>query len=160
MKTFHNKAISRRFLNSATFGIRRVFLCLQFSNIIFVVLLFSLLASITIGGISSCTYKARYRKSEQELGQLRTVLESANNRERELEEQFDKIKNLTGESIEYVQREHDLLIKGGTTIREIRAQVKDLEEYCDNLEYWLFSIRDNAFTNKIKGDIKDDVGNY
>lgn len=132
----------------------------SFSNIIFIVLLFLLLASITIGGVSSCTYKTRYRKSEQELGQLRTVLESANNRERELEGQLDRVKNLTGESIEYVQREHDLLIKGGTTIREIRAQVEDLEEYSDNLEYWLFSIRDNVFTNKIKGDIKDDVGNY
>ena len=109
------------------------------------------MVSISVGGISSCTYKTRYRRAESELGQLRNDLEQSNNRERELEEQIGEIRNLTGEAVEYVYREQELLLQGGTTIREIRAQVEDLERYCDSLELYIFSIRNNIIdTNKIE----------
>lgn len=123
-------------------------------NIFVVIILFLLLLSICIGSISSCTYKTRYTRAESELGQLRDLLESANSRESELEEQLGTIKELTGEAVDYVSREQDLLIKSGNTIREIRAQVEDLERYCDCLEFWLYSIRDNIDTNKIEKEIE------
>ena len=74
-------------------------------------------------------YKARYDKSQYELGQLRTELESAHNRERELESSFGEIRTITKEAVGYVSREHDLLLESGNTIQEIRAQVNDLERY-------------------------------
>ncbi len=104
--------------------------------------------AILIWGIvestSSFYYKTKYRRTESELGQVRELLESATNRKSELEEQLGTITNLTGEAIEYVSREQDLLIKSGNTIREIKAAVEDLERYCDSLEFYIFSIRDNV----------------
>lgn len=93
---------------------------------------------------TSCYYKAKYRRTESELGQVRELLESATDRESELEEQFRTITDLTGEAVEYVQREQDLLIESGNTIREIRAQVEDLEKYSSSLEFYIYSIRNNC----------------
>lgn len=96
----------------------------------------------TISCASSYYYKTKYRRTESELRQARELLESATDRESELEEQFRAITELTGEAVEYVQREQDLLIESGNTIREIRAQVEDLEKYCDNLEQFIFDFND------------------
>lgn len=90
-------------------------------------------------------YKARYNKSESELGQVRAELESAHNREHELESSFGEIRTITREAVEYVSREHDLLLESGNTIQEIRAQVNDLERYCSSLELYIYSIRNGAF---------------
>ena len=119
-------------------------------NITVIVICFFLCIWGIVASTTSYYYKTRYRKSESELGQLRTELESANNRESEITGQLDRIKNLTGEAVEYVSREHDLLISTGTTIREIREQVYDLERYSDSLECFIYSIRDNAFDNTNK----------
>lgn len=116
-------------------------------NIYVIIICFFLCVWGIITSTTSYYYKTRYRRVESELGHLRTELESANNRESEITGQLDRIKNLTGEAVEYVQREHDLLISTGTTIREIREQVYDLEKYCDSLELFIYSIRDNAFDN-------------
>ena len=116
-------------------------------NIYVIIICFFLCIWGVIVSTTSYYYKTRYRRVESELGNLRTELESANNRESEITGQLDRIKNLTGEAVEYVSREHDLLISTGTTIREIRAQVEDLERYCDSLELFIYSIRDNAFDN-------------
>ena len=86
-------------------------------------------------------YKARYDKSQYELGQVRTELESTHNRERELEESFTAIRTVTGEAVGYVSREHDLLLESGNTIQEIKLQVESLERYCDSLELYIYSIR-------------------
>lgn len=99
-------------------------------------------------------YKARYNKSESELGQVRAELESAHNRERELESSFGEIRTITKEAVGYVSREHDLLLESGTTIREIRVQVQDLERYCDSLELYIYSIRNSTLCKgeNINGD--------
>lgn len=89
-------------------------------------------------------YKTKYNKSEYELGQVRAELESAHNRERELESSFGEIRTITKEAVGYVSREHDLLLESGTTIREIRAQVQDLERYCNSLELYIYSIRNST----------------
>lgn len=89
-------------------------------------------------------YKAKYIRAESELGQVRAELDSAHNRERELESSFGEIRTITKEAVGYVSREHDLLLESGTTIREIRAQVQDLERYCDSLELYIYSIRNSA----------------
>lgn len=89
-------------------------------------------------------YKTKYDRTESELRQVRTELESAHNRERELENGFGEIRTITKEAVEYVSREHDLLLESGNTIQEIRAQVDDLERYCDSLEYYIYSIRNGA----------------
>ena len=112
-----------------------------------IVIIFVLSAVLIWGIVESATsfyYKTKYRRTESELGQTRELLESVTNRESEFEEQLGTITTLTGEAVEYVSREHDLLIKSGDTIREIRAAVEDLERYCDNLEFYIFSIRDNV----------------
>ena len=89
-------------------------------------------------------YKAKYNRTESELIEVRTKLESAHNRERELESSFGEIRTITKEAVGYVSREHDLLLESGTTIREIRAQVQDLERYCDSLELYIYSIRNST----------------
>ena len=108
-----------------------------------------------IWGVISCAsyyyYKTKYRRTESELGQTRELLESATDRESELAEQFGTITDLTREAIEYVQREQDLLIESGNTIREIRAQVESLEAYSSSLEFYIYSIRDSC-TNYDKGE--------
>ena len=91
-----------------------------------------------IWGVISCAssyyYKTKYRRTESELA-----------------EQFGTITDLTREAIEYVQREQDLLIESGNTIREIRAQVESLEAYSSSLEFYIYSIRDSC-TNYDKGE--------
>lgn len=89
-------------------------------------------------------YKTKYDRAESELRQVRTELESAHNRERELESSFGEIRTITKEAVGYVSREHDLLLESGTTIQEIRTQVQDLERYCDSLELYIYSIRNST----------------
>lgn len=117
--------------------------------------LFILLFCLFIGAcITTRFYKARYNKSESELGQVRTELESAHNRERELESSFGEIRTITKEAVGYVSREHDLLLESGTTIQEIRAQVQDLERYCNSLELYIYNIRNSTLCKgeNINGD--------
>lgn len=104
--------------------------------------------------ITTGFYKAKYSRTESELGQVRTELESAHNRERELESSFGEIRTITKEAVGYVSREHDLLLESGTTIREIRAQVQDLERYCDSLELYIYSIRNSTLREgeNVNGD--------
>jgi len=108
-----------------------------------------------IWGVISCAssyyYKTKYRRTESELRQARELLESATDRKSELEKQFGTITDLTREAVEYVQREQDLLIESGNTIREIKSQVESLERYCDSLERYIISIGDSC-TNYYKGD--------
>lgn len=91
-------------------------------------------------------YKTKYDRAKSELRQVRTELESAHNRERELESSFGEIRTITREAVGYVSREHDLLLESGTTIQEIRAQIQDLERYCDSLELYIYSIRNSALS--------------
>ena len=105
------------------------------------ILLCFLLLSTVFSTVAGSYYQTQYRRVESELGQIRTDLEQSRNRERELEDCIGDIRTITTEAMGYVQRESDLLLQGGTTIREIRAQVEDLERYCDNLNNYIIGIR-------------------
>jgi hypothetical protein len=111
------------------------------SNGLVVILLCFLLLSTIFSAVAGSYYQAQYRRVESELGQIRTDLEQSRNRERELEDCIGDIRTITTEAMGYVQRESDLLLQGGTTIREIRAQVEDLEKYCDSLNHYIIGIR-------------------
>lgn len=105
-------------------------------------------AVCTAAGITASVYKTRFDKAQSELRQLRADMESAANRERELRDQADRVGVLTREAVEYVSRERDLLLTSGTTIKEVRAQINDLETYCNNLEWYIIAIMDNSGSNK------------
>lgn len=109
-----------------------------------------LLLWAAIGTECAIYWSSRYRTTQSELGQVREQLESANNRQRELEEQVDSVRTITGECIEFVDREHEILITTGNTIQEIRAGFEDMERYINRLELYIYSIRDNTcdITNK------------
>lgn len=111
------------------------------SNGLVAILLCFLLLSTIFSTVAGSYYQTQYRRVESELGQIRTDLEQSRNRERELEDCIGDIRTITTEAMGYVQRESDLLLQGGTTIKEIRAQVEDLERYCDNLNHYIAGIR-------------------
>ena len=109
--------------------------------IVFLFVLF--VSALTVASV----YKTGFEKTQSELGQLRKELESGNDRESKLAEQSDRVRILTGEAVEYVSRERDLLLTTGNTIKEIRKQVEDLERYCDNLEWYIIAINDYSNSN-------------
>lgn len=104
-----------------------------------------------IGTGCAIYWSSRYRSTESELDNIRTELESANSKKRELEEQIDTVRTITDECVKFVDREHELLITTGTTIREIRASVENLERYCNSLEHYIFGVR-NGITNNISDE--------
>ena len=121
----------------------------SFPNLLVVLVLSIVLLWGTVGYGQSLYYKAKYRSTQSELDNIRTELESANNRQRELEEQVDSVRTVTDECIKFVDREHEILITTGNTIQEIRAGFEDMERYIDRLELYIYSIRDNSGnTNK------------
>lgn len=115
----------------------------SFPNLLVVLVLSIVLLWGAVGHISAFYYKTRYNKSQSELGQLRAELESATDNQRQLTEQIDTVRTITGECIDFVGREREILLTGGNTIAEIRASVQDLEEYCDRLELYIYSISNN-----------------
>ena len=122
----------------------------SFNNTLVVIVLGILLCWGTVGYGQSLFYKTKYRTVESELGHLRTELESANNKERELEEQVDTVRTITNECVEFVDREHEILITTGNTIQEIRAGFEELTAYCESLEMYIFGVRNNLCgTNNI-----------
>ena len=109
----------------------------------------------TVSFIQSRYYRTRYNKTNAELGLVREQLESAHNRESELEElirgyseQIGSIREITDRAVEYAGKTEDLLLSTGTTIREIRTQCEDLAEYSSNLYWYIVSIRNNTISNE------------
>ena len=119
----------------------------SFNNLLVVIVLSLVFIWGTVGYGQSLFYKTKYRSTESELGQVREQLERGNDYKRELEEELGTIRAVTDEAVEYVSRERELLTTTGTTIREIRASVEDLERYCDSLECYIFGIRNNITNN-------------
>lgn len=113
------------------------------------ILVFLLLWS-AIGTGCAIYWSSKYRTAQSELDNVRAELESANSRERELEEQVDIVRTITDECIEFVDREHEILITTGNTIQEIRAGFEDMERYIDRLELYIYSIRNNTSDNTNK----------
>ncbi len=109
----------------------------------------------TINFVQSRYYRARYNKTVSELGLVREQLESAHNRESELEELIREytgtvgsIREITDRAVEYADKTEDLLLSTGTTIGEIRKQCEDLAQYSNNLYWYIISIRDNTIPNE------------
>lgn len=123
----------------------------SFPNLLVVLVLSIVLLWGAVGHFSALYYKTKYRSAQSELGQLRTELERSNDYKRELEKELGTIRTVTDEAVEYVSRERELLTTTGTTIKEIRAAVEDLERYCDSLECYIFGIR-NGITNNIQDE--------
>lgn len=113
------------------------------------ILVFLLLWS-AIGTGCAIYWSSKYRTAQSELDNVRAELESANSKERELEEQVDTVRTITDECIEFVDREHEILITTGNTIQEIRAGFEDMERYIDRLELYIYSIRNNTSDNTNK----------
>lgn len=126
----------------------------SFPNLLVIIVFGLLLCWGAVGHGRSFYYKTRYDSTVSELGQLRTELESANNNQRELEEQLRTVGTISEAAMEFVSREQDLLIKSGNTIQEIRAQVKDLEDYCSRLELFIYSIGNNISNTNSSEEIK------
>lgn len=103
-----------------------------------------LLLWAAIGTGCAIYWSSRYRTAQSELDNIRAELESANSRQRELEEQVDAVRTITGECIEFVDREHEILITTGNTIQEIRAGFEELTSYCESLEIYILGIRNNV----------------
>lgn len=122
----------------------------SFPNLLVVLVLSIVLLWGAVGYGQSLYYKTKYRSAKSELDNIRTELESANSRQRELEEQVDSVRTITGECIEFVDREHEILITTGNTIQEIRAGFEDMERYINRLELYIYSIRDNTCDNTNK----------
>ncbi len=123
----------------------------SFNNTLVVIVLSLVFVWGTVGYGQSLYYKTKYRSAESELGQVREQLERNNNYKQQLEKELGAIRAVTDEAVEYVSRERELLLTTGTTIREIRASVEDLERYCNSLEYYIFGIR-NGITNNISDE--------
>lgn len=109
----------------------------------------------TISFVQSRYYRARYNKTNAELGLVREQLESAHNRESELEGLIREytgtvgsIREITDRAVEYADKTEDLLLSTGSTIGEIRKQCEDLAEYSHNLYQYIVSIRNNTISNK------------
>lgn len=122
----------------------------SFPNLLVVLVLSIVLLWGAVGYGQSLYWSSKYRSSKSELDNIRTELESANSRQRELEEQVDSVRTITGECIEFVDREHEILITTGNTIQEIRAGFEDMERYINRLELYIYSIRDNTYNNTNK----------
>lgn len=124
-------------------------------NFIIIVVLSVFFVWGTISFVQSRYYRTRYNKTVSELGSVREELESAHNRESELESLVKEytgtvgsIREITDRAVEYADKTEDLLLSTGTTIGEIRAQCKDLAEYSNNLYWYIISIRNNTIPDK------------
>jgi hypothetical protein len=124
-------------------------------NIVIIVVLSVFFVWGTISFIQSRYYRARYNKTVSELGSVREELESAHNRESELEELIREytgtvgsIREITDRAVEYADKTENLLLSTGTTIAEIRKQCENLAEYSNNLYWYIISIRNNTISNK------------
>lgn len=98
--------------------------------------------SIILSAYSIIT-TTRYRRTKSELEHIRTELAAVSDRKSEFESELRRIDDITREATEYVSRTENLLLQSGTTIAEIRKQIEDLENYCYNLEQFIYSIRND-----------------
>ena len=124
-------------------------------NIVVIVLLSVFFVWGTINFVQSRYYRARYNKTVSELGSVREQLESAIDRESELEglirdysEQIGSIREITDRAVEYADKTEDLLLSTRTTIAEIRTQCEDLAQYSNNLYWYIISIRNSTISDK------------
>ena len=99
------------------------------SSIISVVLLLLLLWAV-ISNIRLYSTQKHLRRTESELGQLRTELSNAQSRESELAETVGNIRSIT-------ERTDTLLDQSGTTIQNIRKEVQILEDYFYSINQYL-----------------------
>lgn len=106
------------------------------TNVIFCGLFLILLLWGTISSIKLVIATKHLRRVESEFGQLRTELESVENRERELTETVGNIRNIT-------ERTDEILGKSTDTIQGIREKISVLEEFFNNINQYMCSDNNN-----------------
>lgn len=111
------------------------------SNVIFSGILLVLLLWAVITNIRLYSTQKRLRRSESELGLIRTELSNAQNRESELTETVRNIREIT-------ERTDTLLDQSGDTIQSIRKEVQVLENYFNSINQY-FSTSNNDNNNSL-----------
>lgn len=111
------------------------------NNVIFSVVLLVLLLWAVITNIRLYSTQKRLRRSESELGLIRTELSNAQNRESELTETVRNIREIT-------ERTDTLLDQSGDTIQSIRKEVQVLESYFNSINQY-FSTSNNDNNNNL-----------
>ena len=106
------------------------------TNVVFCGLLLVLLLWGTVSNIRLVSTQKHLRRTESELGQLRTELESAQNRESELKGAVGNIRIIT-------ERTDSLLDQSTDTIQGIRKEVQILEDYFNSINQYLCSNDNN-----------------
>lgn len=106
------------------------------NNVIFSGMLLILLLWGTITNIRLYTTKKHLRRTEQRLDDIRTELESAQNRESELTATVGNIRDIT-------ERADKILNESGNTIQSIREKIQVLENYFNSVSVYLCTSSDN-----------------
>ena len=106
-------------------------------NIIFSVVLLVLLLWAVITNVRLYSTQKSLRRTESELGLIRTELSNAQNRECELTETVGNIREIT-------ERTDALLDQSGDTIQSIRKEVQVLENYFRNVDMYIHSNSDDT----------------
>lgn len=111
------------------------------NNVIFCVVLLVLLLWSVITNVRLYSTQRNLRRTEQRFNDLRTELESAQDRERELTETVDNIRGITG-------RTDQILSQSTGTIQGIREKIQILENYFDSINQY-FGANDYNNDNNI-----------
>lgn len=113
-------------------------------NICFIAIIIVLFTLFVAGAVTARFYKIRYNSTVSELGHIRTELAAATDRQLQLEATIGTVRILADECTEYVVRTEAVLDQSVTTVRELRAQIQDLEKYCNSLYSYIMCIRANV----------------
>ena len=103
-------------------------------RLIFVLMLLVTFTWGTIECGKSYYYRTSLSRTEYELGQVRTELASASDRQHEIEA-------ITSDAIRTIDGANEILSESITTVGEIRARITYLEDYINSLHQYIYSIR-------------------
>lgn len=109
-------------------------------NIVVILVSVILLLWGATGHINSHYWKARYRALDEQCIANRARLDDFERREQQ-------VKAITDSAVEYAGFADEVLERDINTIREVRAQIQDLADYCSRLEQLVFGVR-NIINNK------------
>lgn len=100
------------------------------------ILVLMLLVTFTWGAIGYCKsyyYRTSLSKTEYELGQVRTELDNAANRQYEIEA-------ITDDAIKTIDGANEVLSESIITVGEIRARIAFLENYINSLHNYIYCV--------------------
>jgi len=102
-----------------------------FCGVLLVLLLWAVITNIRLYSTQKCL-----RRTESELGLIRTELSNAQDRERELTETVGNIRGIT-------ERTDEILGKSTDTVQSIREKIQVLEEYVYSVDKYLSASNNN-----------------